>query len=342
MAEDCKIIKDYGLIAKHGDVELRLRLVSWYGNEPKLDLRAWINNFGKGGMVLTKEQLANLKKLISDNSELINSYGSEKDEEISEYVEASQQITKELNKNNSKSLEQMVEAQAEKPKKKRGRPPKEKVEEVVEESAENDINNDVVEKLATLSVSDPEYMKTIAHAKPEEIDLAIKIMNSKKKVAKTVAKAETKGKRGRKAKESKPDEKKADVIQFPKPKPELEHKLVTDGKATYEECEARINKEREMFKDSDSEYVFVGLLELAKVDQDFRNNLMREDKSFTGAMEYMMKQVQAGYGYKKGQMGWCDKDLGLGFAIDYYNTDESAKTKGKAEKVETEEEGEEE
>jgi len=202
--------------------------------------------------------------------------------------------------------------------------------------------SDTVRKLTTMSSSDPEYIECFRNAKPEEIDMAIKIMNGKKKAAKTVAKAETKGKRGRKAKESKPVEKKADVIQFPKPKPELEHKLVTEGNATYEECEAKINKEREMFKDSDSEYVFVGLLELAKVDADFRNNLMREDKSFTGAMEYMMKQVQAGYGYKKGQMGWCDKDLGLGFAIDYYNTDENAKSKSETTKVETEEEGEEE
>ena len=250
MSEDCKIIKDYGFIAKHGEVELRLRLVSLYGNEPKLGLRAWVNDYGKGGMVLTKEQLVNLKKLIDDNSELINSYGSEKNEEVSEYVEASQQITKELNKNNSKSLEQMIEAQAEKPKKKRGRPPKEKVEEGVEEPAESGINNDIVEKLATLSVSDPEYMKTIAHAKPEEIDMAIKIMNGKKKVAKTVAKAEANGKRGRKAKESKPAGKKADVIQFPKPKPELKHKLVTDGNATYEGGGAKINKEGGRLKDS--------------------------------------------------------------------------------------------
>ena len=316
MSEDCKILKDYGVIADHDGVVLALRFVSWYGNEAKYDLRAWVNDYGKGGMVFSKEQLQNLQKLLHEYIPTMDI--SEPKEEVIE--EPKQEMVKE-------------EEPKEEPKKKE------------EPKDDGEVNKDIIEALTTLKTSDPGYMKALGKATDKELSLAIEIMNGKntKGAATTTSK-----KRGRPAgtskkatekKTTKKAEKKADVIQFPKPKPELENKLVTEGNATYEECEAKVNKEREMFKDSDSEYVLTGLLELCKVDGDFRNNFMREDKSFTGAMEYMGKQVQAGYGYKKGGMGWCDKDAGLGFAIDYYNTDESAKKT--TAKVETEEEGDE-
>lgn len=100
--------------------------------------------------------------------------------------------------------------------------------------------------------------------------------------------------------------------------------LKTDGARTYEECVERINEERKTFVDSNSEYVLNGLLELAKVDQDFRNNLMREDKSFGDFIEYMSNAAMHGYCIKYGHCSWLDMDLSLGLAIDYYNNDDEA------------------
>lgn len=116
----------------------------------------------------------------------------------------------------------------------------------------------------------------------------------------------------------KKEEKKSNILQFPMPKPEIE-KNITEGNATYEECEEKANREKAIFVDCDSQYVLDGLLELCKVDGDFRNNFMREDKNFEGVMEYMSKMCQQGYGYRKGNYGFMDRDMGLGFAIDYYN-----------------------
>jgi hypothetical protein len=145
-----------------------------------------------------------------------------------------------------------------------------------------------------------------------DIKTASKVIDSKKTTTK--AKAENKK-----------------VVQFPKEKPEI-IPLKTDGNSTYEDCVAKLDKEAEMFTDSDSQYVIDGLKELCKVDQDFRNNLMREEKTYGGFIEYMGKAAQNGYCIKYGNVGWIDRDTGLGLAIDYYNHDE-AKAKAEEEKL---------
>lgn len=115
----------------------------------------------------------------------------------------------------------------------------------------------------------------------------------------------------------------AKVIQFPtEDKRPRVIKLTTEGNATYEECVAKLDSEASMFKDADSQYVIEGLKELCKVDGDFRNNLMREDKTYGGFMEYMFKAARDGYCVNYGNVGWIDRDTGLGLAIDYYNNDE--------------------
>ena len=48
---------------------------------------------------------------------------------------------------------------------------------------------------------------------------------------------------------------------------------------------------------------------------------MRKDKDYEGALDYMMSMCQKGYGFKKGNVGWLDRDTGLGFTIDYFNVD---------------------
>ena len=114
------------------------------------------------------------------------------------------------------------------------------------------------------------------------------------------------------------EEKPKNVIEFPKPKEEIE-KLVTEGHATYAECITKIEGFKAIYTDSDSQYVLDGVLELCKVDKDFRNNVMRNDKDFEGALDYMADMCQKGYGYKKGNYGFMDRDMGLGFTIDYFN-----------------------
>ena len=113
--------------------------------------------------------------------------------------------------------------------------------------------------------------------------------------------------------------KKDNIIKFPKPRPEIE-KLKTDGNASFEDCKEKLGKEKEIYVDPDSQYVIDGLLELCHVDADFRNNVMREDKNYLGVLNYMMKMGKEGYGY--GINGGCfiDRDLGLGMAIDYFNS----------------------
>ena len=121
--------------------------------------------------------------------------------------------------------------------------------------------------------------------------------------------------------------KKDNVIQLPLPRPEIV-KLVTEGNATYEQCEEKLNANKAIYVDPDSQYVIDGLLELCKVDADFRNNVMREDKDYTGVMDYLYDMCQKGYGYKSsdGKKGWIDRDLGLGLAIDYFNSEPKPKT----------------
>ena len=117
----------------------------------------------------------------------------------------------------------------------------------------------------------------------------------------------------------KTEEKPKNVIEFPKPKEEIE-KLVTEGHATYAECITKIEGYKAIYKDADSQYVLDGILELCKVDKNFRNNVMREDKDFEGAFDYMADMCQKGYAYRKGNnYAFIDRDTGLGFAIDYFN-----------------------
>lgn len=97
--------------------------------------------------------------------------------------------------------------------------------------------------------------------------------------------------------------------------------LKTDGNATYEECVAKLDEDAKTFIDGNCAYVINGLKELCKVDQDFRNNLMREDKTFGGFVDYMCSAAKNGYVISYGYCSWLDTDLSLGLAIDYYNAD---------------------
>lgn len=232
MGIEYKVLKDFGTVADHNGVELKLRLIKWGDNPAKYDLRAWQKDFAKGGLTLSKEELVKIKELIGSLN----------------LKHTSKAFTTE-------SMNKIVENVTGK---KRGRPPK----------------------------------KTNT---PNEC--AVSNEDSSKE---TISKVDT------------------NIIQFPKQRPEIK-KAITEGNATYEDCEEKLGKDIKMFVDPDSQYVLTGLLELCKVDENFRNNVMREGKDFTGALDYMADMCQKGYGYKHKNYGFVDQNLGLGLAIDYFN-----------------------
>lgn len=236
---DCKVLKDYGVIAKHDDLTLELKYISWYGNPPKYDLRSYKNGTPLKGMVFTHDEITTLSGIL--------------DEYLKNAKEELQDIPKQVESG-----------------KKRGRPAKAKAESVI-----------------------PEHIQA-------KLD-ALKVAPKK-------------------------TEEKSNVIQFPKERPEIK-KVVTNGNATYEDCVKKLGKDKAIFKDDDSQYVIDGLLELCKVDGDFRNNVMREGKDFSGVMLYMAKMCKAGYGYlaPDKQSGWVSRDLGLSMAIDYFNMPDEPK-----------------
>ncbi len=99
------------------------------------------------------------------------------------------------------------------------------------------------------------------------------------------------------------------------------------GKHTYEECKAKLEKELKKFEDDDSAYVVEGILEQCKVDADFRNNVMREDKSYGKFLMFLSGAARDGYCYKAGTVGILSRDFVLDLALDYFGGEEE-KTKG--------------
>lgn len=109
------------------------------------------------------------------------------------------------------------------------------------------------------------------------------------------------------------------IIEFAKARPKVQVRF-TDGNATYEECVEKVKKEKDIYKDSSSHYVLEGLLKMCEVNQNFRNNFMREDKSYGGAFTYFSNLARQGYAHKVNGVSYMDDDLALGMAMDYYNS----------------------
>lgn len=203
-------------------------------------------------------------------------------------------------------------------------------------------NNNIVNTLTSLPAGDCNYQTALRDATKEELEKAIKWMeeNGGKHATRikmcqnalirmgngTLRKAKAKVEAATPKEE--PKKEKGKVIKFPSAKPEIV-KLETKGNNTYEECVEKLDKEAEKFTDTDSQYVIEGLKELCKVDGDFRNNVMRDDKTYGGFMEYMYNAAKDGYCIRYGNVGWLDRDSGLGLAIDYFNADLEAKKEKK-------------
>lgn len=237
-----KIIKDFGIISSNGTLDLRLRLMSWGGNEPRYDIRAWNGDKDLRGLSFTDEEFMDLLRMAR--------------EIVAELPEEKQEIPKEIPK-------------------KRGRKPKAVVQPVVNDDEEEE--EDGAEITPTTQTN---------------------------------------------------------VVQFPGEKPKIIELPKTDDKATVLECREKLNKERDVYKDSDSQYVIDHLLELCDKSQDFRNNVMREEKSYAGGFKYMAEQVRKGYCLKIGDScQYLDNDLAFALFVDYFNMDEEAMEEEKKKNV---------
>lgn len=114
----------------------------------------------------------------------------------------------------------------------------------------------------------------------------------------------------------------SEVITFASPKPEVIY-LKTIGNATYGDCAKKLNMESKRFIDKDSKYVIKRLKRHCILNANFRNNLMRKEKTYGGALQYIYKAAQNGYCIKYGNIGFISRDIALELAIDYFNHDEA-------------------
>lgn len=127
------------------------------------------------------------------------------------------------------------------------------------------------------------------------------------------------------------------IIQFPQKDTTQIVKLTPTGENhSYAEAEAKLNEERKLFKgDRDSEYVIDGILELCKSDQEFLDNVMRPEKSYSGALQYFANKARQGYCIKVDNIGIMSADTALKYAIDYFNSEEPKKPEPKTVKTNT-------
>lgn len=302
-----RIIKSYGLIAAHGAKSLKLETIQISKDTGQtLALVSY-----KDGMIIkyyeyTKEEAKEISNLLCDYLD----YRPIKAEPKVEEVETETEETEET--------------------------------EEVEENTST-FTRDIIKTLTTLPSGDVNYQTAIREATKEEIASAITIMKEsggrhatrikfcedalkrlEKKGTATVKKIEpTSVEANVKAvEEVEPPKPEPKVYKFPtdEQKPQI-IPLHTEGNRTYGECVVKIQKESETFIDGNSQYVLNGIRELCKADQDFRNNFMREDKTFGGFLEYMFNAGMNGYYIQYGNQTWLDTDLSLALAIDYYNND---------------------
>lgn len=71
MADEIKyeVIKDYGVIAKRGEYELKLQKVAWNGRDAKYDIRSWKDDKCGKGATLTDEELKGLYEKLKELDE---------------------------------------------------------------------------------------------------------------------------------------------------------------------------------------------------------------------------------------------------------------------------------
>ena len=294
-----RIKKDYGIVADHGRKQLKLQKIIDMDKKTRIGLVSYKDGMSVNVLDIT-EEAKELKRMLE------------------EYLDYKTPVT----------------------------------EEIIEETkpVEEEVNIDsTVFSLTHLPATDINYQTKLREATAEELEEAIAKMkesgekgnltrirfcetrlksvrrNSNKTTAKikpfTITNKIVNKTLSKKKEE--PKKETAKILKFPEQekRPKV-YELVTNGEATYEECEAKLDKEGETWTFHDAKYVIAGLKELCKINADFRKNVMREDKKFGDCIEYITKAGREGYCITYGSnVNILDCDMALGLAIDYYNTD---------------------
>ena len=149
------------------------------------------------------------------------------------------------------------------------------------------------------------------------------VLDFTKPITKPVEKKTTKKVEKKAIKETpKKETKKENIIKFPKPKKEIEAAKTT-GNHTYAECEKKLDKLFEKVKEvGEYQYVLMGLKEMAKVDKQFVQNAMREDRTFEGMLMYLNHNANDNCTIV-GSVGVMTDDTALALCIDYFNAKEA-------------------
>ena len=299
-----KIEKDYGTVKSGLLSQLRFLKVSWGSNAPKYDLRNWNKDRPLNGITFSEEELQSLKKILKD-------FLAVDSKEVAKLI-AKANVPKTIAKANVPRATAKETA------------PKATAKKTVRK------DDPIVRTLSIMPAMDTNYTSALNKASKEQIEKAIKLMEkgegNKTRIKRCKDRLKTIGKSAPKLEdkqpepEPEPEKKKALVIQFPTKKPEFETLDPTNEGHTYEECEAKLNKEREVFKDNDSQFVIDGLLVKCKEDTTFRDNVMREDKTFAGAFEYFFDLARQGFAIKiNNNAAFLDNEMALEYAINYFN-----------------------
>lgn len=236
-------------------------------------------------------------------------------------------LDEELEEVESKTEEQ---PKAEEPPKTEEKPIEEKVE---PKSTEEEFN--VIDILVTVPESDINFKTALEKASMTQVNLAIIRLKARKGNHKTKLKIlnDKLKKKNITSPSSEPKPKTVSDTKIAAAKPKDVKKLdeskriklepyQATGNHTYEECEKKLTTD---YEDEDSLYCIEKLRELCKENADFRNNVMREDRSFEGAFEYMAKCAKNGYCYKRGNASYIPRELGFKLMVDYFNGKEKKK-----------------
>lgn len=69
MAFEFEVIKELGVISERGEYLIEVNLISWNGNNPKIDIRKWQPSGKPGkGITLDKDEIEKLKEILQDIS----------------------------------------------------------------------------------------------------------------------------------------------------------------------------------------------------------------------------------------------------------------------------------
>lgn len=99
----------------------------------------------------------------------------------------------------------------------------------------------------------------------------------------------------------------------------------TDTHYTYDDCEKKLDDMFEKYiKFPQYEYVLIGLKEMAKVDDQFIQNTMRESRTFSGMMKYAHSKSRE-VGFFEDDCAVVDDDTMIGLCADYFNAKEEIK-----------------